>query len=68
MVVIDDRSYIYVDGVKIARLVETDLEFLDRDPERIRQRGTRFVRIGIIALFQSILKEGRIQVKRKEPS
>lgn len=46
---IDERNFVYVNEVKIGRFFPgtSDLEFVDKDSFRCRQRGTKFVRIKI---------------------
>lgn len=46
-IVVDSNNFVYVQGVRIARLVPASgsLQFLDRDRRRSEERGTRIVEV-----------------------
>jgi hypothetical protein len=51
-------SYLYIDGVKLARVcpVTGRLEFFDKDPHRSQQRGSRLVYMDVQTFVQQLLK------------
>lgn len=55
---VDADHFVYVDGVKIARLVEFEgarcLEFLDKDRRRSSRRGTDRVSVAVKELLEQL--------------
>lgn len=55
-VYLDEQGYLYVEEVKVARLVRGELEFMDKDPVRSSQRGSRYVRIDPLLLLVALVE------------
>lgn len=59
----DDRHYLYVDGVKVARIVQRDgapcLQFHDKDKRRCAERGSDKVEVKLSDLDQAVKGERR---------
>ena len=57
MLMVDRDSFVYIDGVKIARVIDDDeggrqLQFIDKDRRRASRRGTDKVTIAVQELFE----------------
>ena len=54
--IIDNVGFVYIDGVRVFRLIPTRqaLQFWDRDHRRSLERGTRHVEIGIDELVEEL--------------
>ena len=54
LVYADSRDFLYVDGVKVGRVVGPYIEFFDKDPKRSRERGSCYVLVEVDVLYQKI--------------
>ena len=57
MLMVDRDSFVYIDGVKIARVIDDSegcrqLQFIDKDRRRASRRGTDKVAIAVQELFE----------------
>jgi len=50
---IDRRGFVYVDGIRVCRLIPSrgTLQFCDRNRQRSQRRGTRFVEVKLEDFF-----------------
>lgn len=54
---VDRCGFIYIEGVKIGKLCGKNIEFVDKDVNRSKQRGSRFVYITPEELAQEVREQ-----------
>ena len=62
---VDGQGFVFVDGVKVARVVRREgaelcLQFCDRDRRRAARRGTRYPEVGVGELVRAVRELARV--------